>query len=119
MAISTFDTRASSVVLALRPGFLDGGHLHTASYNANFSATTGNLSAQFGLHYLNLREREGEPVLHGAAGSAVALFSLPTGERFDNGIPGSAVAFYLGSLPTAFFGGPRNHMTIWCAQSCS
>ena len=111
-SISTWDTRASSVVLAARPGFVDGGHFFIGSYNANFTSTSGNLSAQFGMHYLNFREVETDPVAHGLSGTAVALFSIPVTERFDNGTPKFALAFFLGGAPAALIGGRLNYLSL-------
>lgn len=99
-SVSTFDTRASSIALTVRIGFLDGGHFDTAGYNANFSSTSGNLSAQFGLHYLNLRDAADAPVSHGLSAGAVAVLSIPTSDRYDNGIPHVAMIYYVGSVPS-------------------
>ncbi len=111
-SISTWDTRASSVVLAARPGFIDGGRFFIGSYNANFTSTSGNLSAQFGMHYLNFREMETDPVAHGLSGTAVALFSIPVTERFDNGTPKFAIGFFLGGAPAALIGGTLNYLSL-------
>ena len=46
--ISTYDTRASSIVFAYRHGASAEGPFNSFSYNANFSSTIGKLSAQFG-----------------------------------------------------------------------
>ena len=100
LPISTWDTRASSVALGFRPGFLSGGHFDILSYNANFTATNGNLSSQFGIHYLNVRPGSGDAVRQGLGATAVALFSNPVGERYDSGIPKAAVAIYVGTAPT-------------------
>src|SRR5688500_13927763 len=72
--ISTFDTRSSSVVLAYRNGVGFTGTSRVFSYNANFSSTSGNFSAQFGAHYFQLKQQPEEPMMHGAAASGVALF---------------------------------------------
>ncbi len=111
-AVSTWDTRASDVVFHGTVGSFDGGHLDFLSYNANFVATSGKLSSQFGLHYANYREGSGLPTLHGVSGSAVALFSFPLSDRYDDGVPGSALAFYLGSVPTMLVSGKQNFFTI-------
>jgi hypothetical protein len=111
-SISTWDTRASSVVPAFSAGFLDGGHLHFASYNANFTSTSGNLSSQFGMHYAQLRESPDESSLHGLAGGAVALFSIPISQRFDNGIPKLALAMYIGAVPTVLISGKFNYLEV-------
>jgi hypothetical protein len=111
-AVSTWDTRASSVVFSARPGLLSGGHFHDFAYNANFTSTSGNLSAQFGLHYLNLVGGADASTAHGVSGTATALFSHPFGERFDNGIPKAALGFYIGGAPTALSSGERTNVTL-------
>lgn len=111
-AISTFDTRASSVVLAYRHGFSDAGPFNTFSYNANFTNTTGKLSAQFGLHYVNFKPTVNDERAHGVAASGVALFVFPVSARWDDGVPKAALSFYVGSVPTIFVSGERNYLTI-------
>lgn len=117
--VSTWDTRASTVVGAFRYGFVDGGQTMQASYYANFTSTSGNLSAQFGLHYVNYQDplpddRTGmKPLLaHGMSGTAIALLSVPVAERYENGIPKAAFAFYAGGAPTALVAGEFNFITI-------
>lgn len=112
IVVSTWDARASSVVLGYRHGLLDGGGLNEVSYHANFSSTGGKLSSQFGLYYLNLSHDSSEPTAHGLAGSATAVFNLPVARRFDNGLPLAAIDFYLGSAPTALISGERNYLTL-------
>jgi len=111
-AISTYDTRASSVVLAYRRGILDGGGFNHISYNANFTSTTGVLSAQFGLHYLNFKGGPTEDAANGVAGGAVALFNVPVTRRFDNGLPVVGIAPYLGIIPTAIISGEQSFLTL-------
>jgi hypothetical protein len=111
-AISTFDTRASSVVLSYRHGFSDAGPFNTFSYNANFTNTTGKLSAQFGLHYVNFKPKVNDERAHGVAASGVALFVFPVSGRWDDGVPKAALSFYVGSVPTIFVSGERNYLTI-------
>jgi hypothetical protein len=111
-AISTWDTRASSVVVGFRPGFLDGGHFDIFSYNANFTATNGKLSSQFGLHYLNLRHDSGLAVMHGVGATATALFNIPTTDRFDDGTPKFAVGLYIGAAPSALLNERSSNMSI-------
>jgi hypothetical protein len=111
-AISTWDTRASSVVIGFRPGFLNGGHFDIVSYNANFTATSGNLSSQFGLHYLNVRQGAGLTVMHGIGATAIALFSIPTTARFDDGTPKLAVGLYVGAAPAVLINERTSHMSI-------
>lgn len=111
-AISTFDTRASSVVFAYRRGILDGGGFNHISYNANFTNTTGVLSAQFGLHYVNFKGAETEAAANGVAGGAIALFNIPVTRRLDNGLPIVGVAPYLGIVPTAIISGQQSFLSL-------
>ena len=111
-AISTFDTRASSVVLSYRHGFSDAGPFNTFSYNANFTNTTGRLSAQFGLHYVNFTPKVNNEKAHGVGASGVALFVFPVAQRWDDGVPKAALSFYVGSVPTIYVSGERNYLTI-------
>ncbi len=111
-AISTYDTRASSVVLAYRHGVSDAGPFNTFSYNANFTNTTGKLSAQFGLHYVNFAPKTNNETAHGVGASGVALFEFPVAARWDDGVPKAALAFYVGSVPTIYVSGERNYLTI-------
>jgi len=111
-SMSTWDTRASSVVLQSRLGFMDDGHFNTFSYNANFTSTTGRLSAQFGLHYLNLKQTGEDESLHGASASATAVMSMPVTDRYDNGVPTAAVAFYMGAVPAVLTTGQINDITL-------
>ncbi len=111
-AVSTWDTTRSSVVVTYAHGFiLEGGSVNTAGYNANFTSTTGRLSAQFGLHYVGLHP-DVIGAMHGIAGSAVAVYGIPIGTRFDNGMPRAAFTFFGGSVPTAVFNGKSNYITI-------
>ena len=111
-AISTFDTRASSVVLTYRHGSGNAGPFDTFSYNANFSSTTGKLSAQFGLHYVNFAPKASDATAYGAGGSGVALFEFPVASRYADGVPKAALAFYLGAVPTVYVSGQRNYLTL-------
>ncbi len=111
-AISTYDTRASSVVFAYRHGSSDAGPFNTFSYNANFTSTTGKLSAQFGLHYVNYKPSDGDSTAHGIGASGVALFVFPVAGRYDDGVPKAAISFDVGSVPTAYISGARNFMTF-------
>ena len=108
----TWDTRASSITGGAQWGFMGSGHFHTASYFANFTATSGNLSSQFGVHYLNYDEGGGTDNLHGLGGTATAVFSLPMGERFANGVPRFALGFMLGGAPSALTSGELNYLTL-------
>ena len=111
-AISTYDTRASSVVLAYRHGSSDAGPFNTYSYNANFSSTTGKLSAQFGIHYVNFASKESDSTAHGVGASGVALFVFPVAGRWFDGVPKAAIAFDVGAVPTAYISGQRNYLTL-------
>ena len=111
-AVSTYDTRASSVVFAYRHGFSDAGSFNTFSYNANFTSTTGRLSAQFGIHYVNFKQAEADTRAHGIAGSGVAVLVFPVADRYDDGVPQMAVALHLGGVPTAYISGERNFLTL-------
>lgn len=110
-AVSTYDTRASSVVFGYRHGFSSAGSFNTFSYNANFTSTTGRLSAQFGIHYVNFLDAGYDTRLHGIAGSGVAVLEFPT-SRYDNGVPKTAFALHLGGVPTAYISGERNFLTL-------
>jgi len=111
-AISTYDTRASSVVLAYRHGSSEAGPFNTFSYNANFTNTTGKLSAQFGLHYVNFAPKVNNETAHGVGASGVALFVFPVAGRWEDGVPKAAISFYVGSVPTIYVSGERNYLTI-------
>jgi len=111
-AISTYDTRASSVVFAYRRGSGSAGPFNTFSYNANFTSTSGKLSAQFGLHYVNYAPADGDSTAHGIGASGVALFVFPVAGRYADGVPKAALSFDLGAVPTAYISGQRNFMTL-------
>jgi hypothetical protein len=111
-SISTYDTRASSIVFAYRHGESSAGPFNTFSYNANFSSTTGKLSAQFGLHYVNYAPTNGDSKAHGIGASGVGVFVFPVSGRYDDGVPKAAISFDLGLVPTAYVSGQRNFMTL-------
>ena len=111
-AVSTYDTRASSIVCAYRHGFSSGGDFNTFSYNANFTSTTGRLSAQFGIHYVNYLQSGVDTRAHGVGGSGVAVLEYPVAGRYLNGVPKAALAFHLGGVPTAYISGERNFLTL-------
>jgi hypothetical protein len=111
-AISTWDPRASSVVLGVTRAVSGSGGYSALSYNANFSSTNGILSAQFGVHYLTYQNAEGAPVARGASAGGVALISLPLASRFENGVPRSSFAFYIGGVPTALYAGEINFISV-------
>src|SRR6478609_11298353 len=93
IVVSSWDARASNVSLGYRHGFMKGGGFNDVAYNADFTSTSGRLSAQFGLHYVNFTAKEGDPTAHGLAATATALIVLPLASRFDNGLPKAALAF--------------------------
>jgi hypothetical protein len=111
-AISTYDTRASSVVLAYRHGSSDAGPFNSYSYNANFTSTSGKLSAQFGIHYLNFASKLNDATAHGVGASGVALFVFPVAGRYDNGVPKAAISFDVGAVPTVYVSSQRNYLTL-------
>jgi len=111
-AVSTYDTRASSIVFAYRHGFSSAGSFNTFSYNANFTSTTGRLSAQFGIHYVNYRQKDADTRAHGVGGSGVAVLEYPIAGRYLDGVPKAALAFHLGGVPTAYISGERNFLTV-------
>jgi len=112
IVVSSWDARASNVSLEYRHGFMKGGGFNDVAYNADFSATSGMLSAQFGLHYVNFTAKEGDPTAHGLAATATALFHIPLTPRMDNGLPTAALAFAVGSAPTTLVSGSLNYVTI-------
>lgn len=111
-AVSTWDPRASSVVLGLGRAISGDGAFTFTSYNANFSSTNGVLSAQFGMHYVTFKDADENPTARGVSAGGVALISLPLSSRFENGVPGSAFAFYIGGVPTAMFSGQLNFISV-------
>src|SRR5450432_14537 len=111
-AISTYDTRASSIVLAYRHGDSSAGPFDTYSYSANFSSTTGKLSAQFGIHYLNYAPANAASTAHGIGAGGVGLLVFPVAGRYDDGVPKAALSFDLGVVPTAYISGQRNFLTL-------
>jgi len=112
IVVSSWDARASSVALEYRHGFMKDGGFNDLAYNANFSSTSGKLSAQFGLHYVNFKAEAGDPRAHGLAATATALIELPLTRRLENGLPVVALAFAFGSAPTTYVSGSLNYVTI-------
>ena len=102
-SVSSFDTRASSVVLSLHQAFAPDAQAVFASYNANFTNTSGRLSAQFGIHYMHQEETDENP-LNGIAGSGIALYAHPIGARNELGMPTTAFAIYAGGAPYVIVG---------------
>jgi hypothetical protein len=111
-SVSTYDTRASSVVFAYRHGFSNAGSFNTFSYNANFTSTTGRLSAQFGIHYVNFKQAGYDTRAHGIGGGGVAVLEYPVAGRWEDGVPKVALALHLGGVPTAYISGERNFLTV-------
>lgn len=112
IVVSTWDARASSVVVGYRHGFSKGGGFNDVSYNANFSSTSGVLSAQFGLHYESYSPNHTDPTAQGLAGTATAVFNLPLTSRFENGLAKVALDFYVGAAPTALISGELNYLSF-------
>jgi hypothetical protein len=100
------------VVLGLGRAVSGDGGFTLASYNANFSSTSGILSAQFGVHYVTYEDTDTSPTARGVSAGGVALISVPLSERFENGVAGSSFAFYLGGVPTALFSGQLNFISV-------
>jgi hypothetical protein len=111
-AISTWDTRASNVAFGYQGALFGRTTSNVLSYSANFASTSGVLLAQFGLHYISYRRRDDEPIARGVSAGGVALFSFPLSERYTNGVPPSAVAFYVGGVPTALIAGRLNFLSV-------
>jgi len=111
-AISTWDARASSMVFGYAHSLGGAGDFTRLSYNANFSSSTGLLSAQFGVHYLTYRDHDDSVLARGFSAGGVALFNFPIGERFANGVPRSSFDFYVGGVPTALFSGQLNFISV-------
>jgi hypothetical protein len=112
IVVSTWDTRASSVVLGYRHGFSKGGGFNDVSYNANFTSTSGILSAQFGLHYESYSPNHTDPTAQGLAGTATAVFNLPLTSRLENGLAKVALNLYVGAAPTALISGELNYVSF-------
>jgi hypothetical protein len=98
--VSTWDSTSSSVSGAFTSGFFGGGHLDFATYNSNFSSTSGNVSAQFGLHFVNYRPSTGGDSFNGSSGTAAFVYSAPVLGRWDSGLPKLGIGFYVGLAPT-------------------
>ncbi|MEO8184109.1 MAG: hypothetical protein ABI895_35260, partial [Deltaproteobacteria bacterium] len=111
-AISTWDARASSVMLGYGSSLGGAGEFTRLSYSANFSSTSGLLSAQFGVHYLSYRDHDDSVLARGVSAGGVALFNFPLAERFGNGVPRSSFDFYVGGVPTALISGQLNFISV-------
>jgi hypothetical protein len=112
MAVSSWDTTLSTVAFTYDHGIMSNGHLLITGYNANFTSTTGKLSSQFGLHYLNYLPEGGARDSHGISGTAIAVYGVPVADRYDNGLPKAAFTFFFGGAPAALIGGQLNYLTI-------
>jgi hypothetical protein len=114
LSVSTWDSSASTIVFGFQNGFLTpgGGHLRDASYHVNFSSTSGKLSSQFGLHYLNYAEESGQTSSNGIGGSVLAMLAIPAMPRYDNGLPTVSFNVFFGASPAALISGQRNYITI-------
>lgn len=110
--VSTWDTTRSTIMFSFHGGLFDGGHLHFASYSSNFSSTTGKLSAQFSLHYLNYKADPASDIIHGMGATAMAVYGIPVAERYDNGLPKAAFTFFLGGSPAALLSNANNLFTF-------
>jgi hypothetical protein len=111
-AISTWDTRASNIMFGYHGALFGRTSTSVLSYSANFASTSGVLLAQFGLHYVSYQPRDSEPVARGVSAGGVALFNFPLAERYSNGVPPSAFAFYIGGVPTALISGRLNYLSV-------
>ncbi|MBN2719009.1 MAG: hypothetical protein JXX14_24390 [Deltaproteobacteria bacterium] len=112
-AISTWDTTRSSIALMYHRGIiLEGGLANNLSYNVNFTSTSGKLGSQFGLQYMNLSPREPQDTLHGGSVSAVALYGVPMGKRYSNGLPKAALSFFFGAVPAVHTNGKYTFSTF-------
>jgi hypothetical protein len=100
------------VVLGLGRAVSGDGAFTLASYNANFSSTSGILSAQFGAHYVTYQNSDASPTARGFSAGGVALINVPLSDRLENGLPGSSFAFYIGGVPTALFSGQLNFISV-------
>ncbi|MCU0662072.1 MAG: hypothetical protein MUC50_07070 [Myxococcota bacterium] len=117
--VSTFDTSASTVVFEFNAGFGGQYRLLTAGHSANFTSTTGNHSAQFGMHYLNLTApvdigtgTKDNLVAHGLSGTIISLHSIPFRGRHENGLPKLALAIFYGVAPAAVFSLSYNYISL-------
>lgn len=108
--VSTWDTTASSITGGFTgASFGSGGRMFVGSYASSFSSTSGNIGAQFGVHYINYAESSVAPVAHGGSGSAAFVFSAPLLGRHASGLPKVALGFYVGVAPTLLVSGERNY----------
>ena len=112
-AISTWDTTRSTLSPSYHRGFiLEGGSANQVAYNATFTSTTGKLSAQFSVQYMNLSPDELPWTLHGGGVSAAVLYGIPMGERYSNGLPRAALSFFGGIVPAIQTNGTHSFTTF-------
>jgi hypothetical protein len=112
-AISTWDTTRSTLSPSYYRGFiLEGGSANHIAYNATFTSTTGKLSAQFSIQYMNLSPDELPWTLHGGGVSAAMLYGIPMGERYSNGLPKAALSFFGGIVPALQTNGTHSFTTF-------
>ena len=121
-SVSTWDSRASSVVVGSSMLAAEGRVFSAHTYSTNFTSTSGNLSSQFAVHYLNVIGEERvdlladdgfEPTaLHGVSAGAMTLIGRPILDRHDNGLPELGWATYLGASPSVMVGLDRNYVTL-------
>ncbi|MCB9670083.1 MAG: hypothetical protein H6734_11470 [Alphaproteobacteria bacterium] len=107
-AISTWDTRSSSVVLGYQESFGLGGTLRSATYSSNFTSSSGRLSSQFALHYLAYGLDDWPSVAHGAGGSAITLHQWPLIGDLRDGPADLALAVYGGPAAALVMNGRDN-----------
>lgn len=113
VSISTWDVRASSLALGLTKAMSGAAKYQALSAVANFSSTSGFLSAQFGLHYLNFQEDDADaPEASGASLGGAALFHFPWGGQLSSGLPPGALNLYVGGQPTMIVGVERNYLSL-------
>jgi hypothetical protein len=112
-AISTWDTTRSTLSASYHRGFiLEGGSANQVAYNATFTSTTGKLSAQFSVQYMNLSPDELPWTLHGGGVSAAVLYGIPMGERYSNGLPRAALSIFGGIVPAIQTNGTHSFTTF-------
>lgn len=100
------DTRASSVGLDGTAVFAPAGTGWHGTYLTTFTSTSSEVTANFGLHYLNFADTQ-EGTFHGVAASSMTKFSVSLAERFDNGVPRAQLQISPGIVPMAMVG-PRS-----------
>lgn len=97
------DTRASAIGLSYSHVFTPVGSGHVASYLTTFTSTTGQVTADFGVHYLRFEDAE-DGTLNGFSASSMTVFSKAFGPRFKDGVPRAQLLIAPGLVPTAMVG---------------